>query len=219
VFRVAAVNGASNILSANEVALSFGHQHLLEGVTLAVAAGEKVGLVGRNGSGKTSLLKILAGEIAPDAGEITRRRGVRVGYLPQDFELDGTKTVRENIEAGAADLLGWLRRYESGQGSEAELGELLHLIEHADGWNLQARIKAEADALGVPPLNKLVGELSAARSGAWRCVVRWPRSRICCCSMNRQTISMRKRFAGWRIVCASFPERSSSSRTTVTSSM
>ena len=154
------MSATPSLLSANELSLAFGHQHLLDGVTLAVAPGEKVGLVGRNGCGKTSLLKILAGEMQPDAGDIFRRRGLRIGYLPQDFELDGTKTVRQNIEAGAADLLGWLQRYESGAGSEAELGELLHLIEHADGWNLQARIKAEADALGVPPLDALVGPLS-----------------------------------------------------------
>ena len=151
---------APALISANELSLAFGYQRLLESVTVAVAPGEKVGLVGRNGSGKTTLLKILAGEISPDAGDISRRRGLRVGYLPQEFELDGTKTVRENIEAGAADLIGWLRRYESGEGSEAELGELLHAIEHADGWNLQTRIKTEASALGVPPLDTLVAPLS-----------------------------------------------------------
>ena len=149
-----------SLISANELALSFGHQRLLEGVTLAVAPGEKVGLVGRNGCGKTSLLKILAGEMNADAGEIFRRRGLRIGYLPQEFELDGAKTVLQNIEAGAADLLEWLRRYETGQGSEAELGELLHNIEHADGWNLLSRIKSEADALGVPPLHAMVSSLS-----------------------------------------------------------
>src|SRR5436190_3818426 len=101
---------SSALISANNLALAFGHQRLLEGVTLAVAPGEKVGLVGRNGCGKTSLLKIIAGEINADSGEIFRRRGLRIGYLPQDFELDGTRTVRENIEAGAADLIEWLRR-------------------------------------------------------------------------------------------------------------
>jgi ABC transport system ATP-binding/permease protein len=149
-----------SLISANELALAFGHQQLLEGVTLAVAPGEKVGLVGRNGSGKTSLLKILAGDMNPDGGEISRRRSLRIGYLPQEFELDGSKTVRQNIEAGAADLIGWLRRYEGGEGSEAELGELLHNIEHADGWNLETRIRTEASALGVPPLDALVGPLS-----------------------------------------------------------
>jgi ATP-binding cassette subfamily F protein uup len=119
------------------VKLAFGYQRLLEGATLSVEAGEKVGLVGRNGCGKTSFLRILTGEQSADAGEITRKRGLRVGYLPQEFELDGAKTVRENIESGAADLREWLRRYEAGEGSGPELGELLHLIEGADGWNLQ----------------------------------------------------------------------------------
>ena len=154
------MSASPSLISANELSLAFGHQCLLESVTLAVASGEKVGLVGRNGCGKTSLLKILAGEMNADTGEIFRRRGLRIGYLPQDFELDESKTVLQNIEAGASDLLDWLRRYESGQGSEAELGELLHNIEHADGWNLQSRIKSEADALGVPPLNAFVGSLS-----------------------------------------------------------
>src|SRR5215218_1404560 len=151
---------SSALISANNLALAFGHQRLLEGVTLAVSPGEKVGLVGRNGSGKTSLLKILAGTMSPDDGEISRRRGLRIGYLPQEFELDESKTILQNIEAGAADLIGWLHRYETGQGSEAELGEILHNIEHADGWNLHSRIKSEADALGVPPLDTLVKSLS-----------------------------------------------------------
>src|SRR6185369_16411500 len=124
------------LLSANGLLMAFGHQRLLDGVTLAVAAGEKVGLVGRNGSGKTSLLKLLAGTAAPDDGEITRRRGLRIGYLPQEFELNDTKTVRENISSGAADLMEWLRRYEAGEGSDAELAELEHEIELADGWTL-----------------------------------------------------------------------------------
>ena len=102
------------LVSANDVALAYGHQRLLEAVTLLVGAGEKVGLVGRNGCGKTSLLRILAGHQNADSGEVVRRRGLRIGYLPQEFELDGNLTVRQNIEAGAADLLEWLRRYESG---------------------------------------------------------------------------------------------------------
>jgi ATP-binding cassette subfamily F protein uup len=148
------------LLSANELSLSYGSQKLLEAVTLAVAPGEKVGLVGRNGCGKTSLLKILSGDQRPDGGEVSRRRSLRVGYLPQEFELDGGKTVQQNIEAGAADLMDWIHRYENGDGSETEHAELLHLIEQADGWNLDSRIKADATALGVPPLDTPVGPLS-----------------------------------------------------------
>ena len=150
----------SALLSATEIRLSYGYQKLLDGVTLAVAAGEKIGMVGRNGCGKTSLLKILSSVQAPDSGEIALRRSLRIGYLPQEFELDPTLSVQENIAAGAADIVDAIRRYESGDGSEAELNELLHLIDHADGWNLDSRIKSAATALGVPPLELTVGDLS-----------------------------------------------------------
>jgi ATP-binding cassette subfamily F protein uup len=148
------------LISANGLALAFGAAPLLTEVTLSVAPGEKVGLVGRNGCGKTSLLKILTGEDAPDAGEVFRRREMRVGYLSQEFELAGDQTVQQNIEAGVADLLDWIARYEAGTGSDEEHAELLHQIERADGWDLQSRIVASAHALGAPPLDALVGPLS-----------------------------------------------------------
>ena len=131
------------LLSANELRLAYGHQTLLDGVTLAVAAGEKVGLVGRNGCGKTSLLKIIAGENQADSGDISARRELRIGYLPQEFELDTTVSVYDNIAAG-----------------EAELGALLTFIDHTDGWNLDSRIQALANALGTPPLETETGPLS-----------------------------------------------------------
>ena len=149
-----------SLLSANEIRLSYGYQTLLDGVTLAVSAGEKVGLVGRNGCGKTSLLKILTGSQHADSGDISLRRGIRIGYLPQEFELDPDLSVQENIAAGAADIVDAIRRYENGEGSEAELTELLHFIDHTDGWNLDARIKSAATALGTPPLEAPVGPLS-----------------------------------------------------------
>lgn len=150
----------ASLLSATELTLSYGNQRLLTGVTLAVSAGEKVGLVGRNGCGKTSLLKILTGLEKADTGELSVRRGLRLGYLPQEFELDGERTVLENIQAGAADLTNWISRYEAGQGSEAELAEMLHEIEAADGWNLDARIRATATALSAPSLDARVAPLS-----------------------------------------------------------
>ena len=149
-----------SFLSCKDLTLSFGPQRLLEGVTFSIAPGEKVGLVGRNGCGKTTLLKLLNGLIPAESGEISRRRGLRIGYLPQDFELDGTKTVRENIEAGAADLVEALTRYEAGDGTDAELDDFHHRIDAADGWNFESRMVAEASALGVPPLDTLVGPLS-----------------------------------------------------------
>lgn len=150
----------SALLSANEIRLSYGYQNLLDGVTLAVAAGEKVGLVGRNGCGKSSLLKILTRQQQADSGEISVRRDLRVGYLPQEFEMDPALTVMETIEQGAADLITAMQRYESGDGSERELADLLHIIDHADGWNLHARIKSLATSLNAPAMDAPVGPLS-----------------------------------------------------------
>jgi ATP-binding cassette subfamily F protein uup len=150
----------STLLTANEICLAYGYQNLLDGVTLAVSGGEKVGLVGRNGCGKTSLLKIVAGENEADSGEVSRRRTLRIGYLPQELELDPEVSVHENIAAGAADIVEAIRRYENGEGSDAELADLLHLIEHADGWNLDSRIQSLANALGTPSLESETGPLS-----------------------------------------------------------
>lgn len=149
-----------DMLSATELTLSYGNQRLLEGVSLAVDEGEKVGLVGRNGCGKTSLFKILAGVEKADSGELSIKRGLRIGYLPQEFELDGSATVLQNIRAGVSDLTAMMERYEAGQGSDAELADLQHRIEDADGWNLESRIKAAATALDAPPLEAIVGSLS-----------------------------------------------------------
>lgn len=148
------------LLSANEIRLAYGHQVLLDGVTLAVAAGEKVGLVGRNGCGKTSLLKILAGENQADAGDLSARRELRVGYLPQEFELDPALSVYDNIAAGTADVVDAIYRYENGEGTQGELEQCLALIEHADGWNLETRIRSLSNALGTPPLEAETGPLS-----------------------------------------------------------
>ena len=148
------------LFSANELRLAYGHQTLLDGVTVAISAGEKVGLVGRNGCGKTSLLKILANENQADSGELSARRGLRIGYLPQEFELDPDLSVHENIAAGAADVASAVTRYETGDGSESELADLLTLIEHTDGWNLDARIKSLSNALFTPPLESETGLLS-----------------------------------------------------------
>ncbi len=150
----------STFLSATDLRLSYGYQTLLDGVTFAIEVGEKVGMVGRNGCGKTSLLKILSGVQKADAGDIALRRALRVGYLPQEFELDPELSVQENIAAGAADLVEAIRRYEHGEGSEGELAAMLQVIDHADGWNLEARIKSLATALGAPPLDAPTAPLS-----------------------------------------------------------
>ncbi len=148
------------LLSATDLVLAYDYLHLLDGVTVAISAGEKVGLVGRNGCGKTSLLKILANQSKADGGEVSRRKGLRVGYLPQEFELDDDSTVRQNILSGATDIKEWIAHYESGKGSSTEQAEWLAKIELADGWNLESRAETVATSLSAPPMEAKVASLS-----------------------------------------------------------
>ncbi len=148
------------LISGKDLSLAYGTRQVLDGATLAVAAGEKVGLVGRNGAGKTSLFRLLAGDEAPDRGEIFRKRELRTGWLPQDFQLDDAATVRDNVAAGAADVVAWLRRYEEPDLPAAEQAALLQHIDAAHGWTFASRLEATLNALHAPPPEAVVGPLS-----------------------------------------------------------
>ena len=93
------------LLTAIDVTVHYGNQVVLDNAALGISEGDRIGLVGRNGCGKTTFLKILAGLQAPDGGTITRRRDLVVSYLSQDFTLDAAKNVHENIRAGAQHVL------------------------------------------------------------------------------------------------------------------
>src|ERR1043166_8705680 len=87
----------SPIASATELVVRFGNQVVLDRATATILEGERVGLVGRNGAGKSTFLQIAAGVMKPDAGEFNQRRDLVVGYMPQMFELDEKATVDPTI--------------------------------------------------------------------------------------------------------------------------
>lgn len=149
------------ILSAKDLELSFGNDPVLDGATLAVYPGEKVGLVGRNGCGKSTFLRIITGVESADAGQISRKQGLVAGYLPQEFELNESDTVEENIRAGSADLLAKIERFETDENlSLAEQEKLQRAIDHADGWNLESRLEILMRELSTPPADRKVSYLS-----------------------------------------------------------
>src|ERR1051325_9412003 len=95
----------ASILAANEVTVRYNDRAVLDHLTLAIDERDRVGMVGRNGSGKSTFLRILAGLTQPDSGEITRRRDLVVGYLPQEVSLDPTLNVEQNVRTGAQHIL------------------------------------------------------------------------------------------------------------------
>lgn len=150
----------SAIASANNLVVRHGTQSVLESACVTILEGERVGLVGRNGSGKSTFLQIVAGAMQPDSGELALRRDVVVGYMPQVFDLDDRQTVRANILGGAQRVLDWIAEYERVPAESAQSGFLLEQIQHADGWNLDHRIKSLVTNLHAPDEERIVGTLS-----------------------------------------------------------
>jgi ATP-binding cassette subfamily F protein uup len=148
------------ILSSKDLALRYGPQVVLNNATLNVHQTDRIGLIGSNGSGKTTLLKIISGSMQPDSGSISRRRDIIIGYLAQDFQLDNTKSVYENIVDGAHDVIDIIREYESLPHTSERRHALEEQILHRDGWNLENRIETAMHSLNVPEKSRTIDTLS-----------------------------------------------------------
>jgi ATP-binding cassette subfamily F protein uup len=150
----------STILNATEITVSYGDRTVLDHATLAIEEGDRIGLVGRNGCGKTTFLRILAGLQSPDSGDVTRRRELVVSYLPQDFMLDATKNVLENIRDGAKPVLDLIAEFESLPHDSKRHGELEHRIATLEGWTLDRRIETAMSHLNCPAGDRRMDTLS-----------------------------------------------------------
>lgn len=156
-----AVSGQDNtVLSAHELCLNFNDLKVLKGATASFGERDKVGLVGQNGAGKSSILKILAGVMNPDSGTVHTRKRLRLHYLSQDTDIDPSLTVYENIRAGGGEVLQWIQEYESLDGYSKRHAELDALIQAAEGWDLDHRIQILAENLGTPSLESPCANLS-----------------------------------------------------------
>jgi ABC transport system ATP-binding/permease protein len=162
------------ILSLESIAKQYADRPLLDGVTLAVEAGERVGVVGVNGSGKTTLLRIAAGAETPDDGRISRARDLRVAYLPQNPALDGELTVIEQIFRGDTPEMQLLREYE--QAAEAlahapgeatlqeQVAALVARMDAAGAWALENDARTILSRLGIADLTgRRIAELSGGQ--------------------------------------------------------
>jgi len=150
----------STIISASEVTVRYNEHAILDDVTLGIQEGDRIGLVGRNGCGKTTFLKILAGLQAPDSGEISRQRELAASYLPQDFMLDATKSVHENIRDGAQHVLNLIAEFESLPHDSKRHEHLEHRIAALEGWTLDRRIEVAMAHLNCPAGKRRIESLS-----------------------------------------------------------
>lgn len=146
------------MLQLDNVGLRYGTQVLAEGVSAKVEKGDRICLVGRNGEGKSSLLRLIAGEIDADEGEVIRAVGFRLATLEQELPSDCRDTVYEYVASGLGDIGRHLAAYR-----EAPEERLQELIEAGHGWDLLPRIDSIIDRLGLDE-SASVADLS----GGWQ---------------------------------------------------
>jgi ATP-binding cassette ChvD family protein len=161
------------IYSMIHVSKFHGKRQVLKDISLSYFYGAKIGVLGLNGSGKSSLLKIMAGKDTEFTGETILSKGYSVGFLEQEPLVDSVKTVREVVEEGVQEIVDLLAEYEkiseqfAEPMSEEEMdrlidrqGKVQEQLDHLDAWDLDARLKMAMDALRCPPEDTPVNVIS-----------------------------------------------------------
>jgi ATPase subunit of ABC transporter with duplicated ATPase domains len=157
------------VLALSHVRKSYDGRVVLDDATLAFLPGAKIGVVGPNGMGKSTLLRMMAGLEQPSNGEVRLMPGYSVGILPQEPVLDEDKTVLGNVEGGVAETKALIERYNEVAAKLAadysdelleEMGQLQEQLDHRDAWDLDSRIDQAMDALRCPPPDAQVSVLS-----------------------------------------------------------
>ncbi|MDX1529212.1 MAG: ATP-binding cassette domain-containing protein, partial [Gammaproteobacteria bacterium] len=148
-------------------------REILKDISLSFFPGAKIGVLGLNGAGKSTLLRIMAGIDTEIHGEARPQSGTRVGFLPQEPQLDANKDVRGNVEEGIAEVKSLLEQFDQVSARFAEpmdeeaMSKLLEeqarlqdAIEAADAWEIDRKLEIAADALRLPPWDSAVDHLS-----------------------------------------------------------
>ena len=159
------------LLRLSNISIAYGTHALLKNADFQLDAGERVGLLGRNGEGKSTLMKIIAGNVLPDHGDIWRQPELRLAWLEQSPDLPDDATIYDAVAGGLGELGEWITRYHALTLSRDydddkalnEMGDLQHKLESHNGWHFQQRVETTLNKLDLP------GELKISDlSGGWK---------------------------------------------------
>jgi len=159
------------LVTLDQVSVAYGHLPLLDSVSLQIEPGERLAVVGRNGTGKSTLLQVLAGTLPPDSGRMWRQPSLRVSRLVQDVPLSANRPVFDVVAEGLGDLQLLVTDYHHAAAAASDgdpaslerLGRLQHELEERNGWRFEQRVELVLERLNLPE-DRLVDSLS----GGWR---------------------------------------------------
>ncbi len=162
-----------SIINLTNISIAFGHVALLDKIELRIAKGERVCLIGRNGEGKSTLLKIISGEISPDLGNIEYQSGAKIAFLSQEPHFETNDTVFHAVanSLGTAgkliqeyhELIEQLTHNNTDKSLFAKLEKIQHRLEAEDAWNLEQRVETVLSKLNLP-----TEQIVAQMSGGWK---------------------------------------------------
>jgi len=146
------------VISLSSAQLAFGHVALLDHAEFSLETSERVGLIGRNGTGKSSLLKVISGKFKLDDGLLVMQQGIKIAYVEQEPQFDPEMSVFDAVASGMGESQAWLKEYDAltgqfGQGNDEELMERMHDIQvkldAADAWSLPNKVETVLDRLNL----------------------------------------------------------------------
>ncbi len=155
-----------NYVSVENIAKSFGERILFKNISFGINEGQKIGFVAKNGTGKTSLLDIIAGDEEPDEGQVVYRKNLKVAFLPQEPNLDPALTIEQTIFASDNDILQVINTYEKALLNPDDVESYQQAFEKMDAsnaWDFETQYKQILFKLKLENLNKKVSELSGGQ--------------------------------------------------------
>jgi ATP-binding cassette subfamily F protein uup len=161
-----------NYLSIKDLSKSYGEKILFEGISLGLHKGEKTALIANNGTGKSTLLKIIAGKEEADGGEVVLRNGIKLGYLPQQPVFDESQTINELITGSHSKVLSVIKEYNEALQFQAENHnkEAQQRLEKASAemdlqqaWDYERRLKQVLTKFSITRLDQLISTLSGGQ--------------------------------------------------------
>ena len=161
-----------NLISVENLAKDYGERVLFEDLSFGLSRGNKMALVANNGTGKSSLLKIIAGKDVSSAGEVTQRKGIEVGYLSQNSDFDESLTIQQLVDSAQSRVSKIISEYEKAvenqtndfsETNQKKVEELTLLMDQYSAWDYERRIKQILSKFKITDLSQKVGKLSGGQ--------------------------------------------------------